>query len=298
MLIGTILALFSGVLLGFFQISHRKANEGKADNPLSMVILLAAGFLVVALVVLFSPSRALLRDLSWFSIACFSISGIIHFFLGFLLFSYSQRLIGVSRTGVLVGATPVFAAITGLIAFGEKIVPIVMLGIFIVVSGIALVSRSRNADQKIVKKRYFFLGLGSALCYSISPLFIKYGLTSFDSPIIGVAVGMAAALIAFILMFIIGQKRHASDAAVLKPDKKNLYEVFAGVFMSIATWFRYIALTTTPLAVVTTMTRLSIPVVLILSPLLLRSRNEKSTVQTWTGAGLIIIGSILIGFWR
>ena len=52
-------------------------------------------------------------------------------------------------------------------------------------------------------------------------------------------------------------------------------QIFAGVLVAIATWWRWIALDLTPIAIVISLSRLSIPTVLLLSPFLIGQKLEQ-----------------------
>jgi len=138
-------------------------------------------------------------------------------------------------------------------------------------------------------------GLATTICFSSSAIFIRYGLETLSSPLIGVAISMAICAIAYaILLFIREQRRSDStnlwqmlwqiDAIVLR------WQLLAGILVGLATWVRWIALDDAPVAVV----RLSVPVVLILSPWLVGQKYEEVNGQVWLGAGLILMGSLIL----
>jgi drug/metabolite transporter (DMT)-like permease len=70
----------------------------------------------------------------------FGLAGFIHFFLGWTFLSLSQKLVGASRTSALVGATPVFGFIVGIMVFDEFLSLPIIVGIGLVVAGVYLVS--------------------------------------------------------------------------------------------------------------------------------------------------------------
>jgi len=125
-------------------------------------------------------------------------------------------------------------------------------------------------------------GLATTICFSSSAIFIRYGLETLSSPLIGVAISMAICAIAYaILLFIREQRRSDStnlwqmlwqiDAIVLR------WQLLAGILVGLATWVR-----------------LSVPVVLILSPWLVGQKYEEVNGQVWLGAGLILMGSLIL----
>jgi len=74
----------------------------------------------------------------------FAVAGIIHFVLGWTLLTVSQNRIGASRTSALVGTAPFFATLIGYLFFQEILSFHTILGIILVVSGIYLVTYTKD----------------------------------------------------------------------------------------------------------------------------------------------------------
>lgn len=300
MLAGPLLSVVAGLLLGMFQLAHRRAHEELHDRQIRLSILLVVAVAVVIVVIMSSDARAQLTSIPGTSIVYFALGGLIHFFLGFILMSNSQARVGAGRTGVLIGTTPVFSAIVGYAVFGEQLAPLVLAGIATVIAGVMVVSRSRISGTVHPPWKDFLFGLGTALCYSTSPIFVRFGVRSYDYPTVAVGIGMLVAAVASVVTVVARRNRPDAQTAGRARAEVTRRGVLtagaAGVIIGIATWVRYVALGLSPLAVVTTMSRVSVPLVLLLSPVILKSKSEKASVGTWVGAGLIIAGSAVIGF--
>ena len=131
-------------------------------------------------------------------------------------------------------------------------------------------------------------GLGTALCFSSSSIFIRYGLETIPSPLFGVTVGMTFCTVTS--GFILLNRYHFSIET-----PKNLYSrkgvvllFIAGTFEGIGTLSRWVAIALAPIAIVISSGGLTIPVVLILSPILMGRKVENVTLRVWLGAGFII----------
>jgi uncharacterized membrane protein len=61
---------------------------------------------------------------------------------------------------------------------------------------------------------------------------------------------------------------------------------------------RWIAIDLAPIAVVIGLSGLTVPVVLMLSPIIMGRSLENVTMRLWLGAGLVVIGASLITFSR
>ena len=105
---------------------------------LGTLVSLLVSFLLVGTVALVVDAAAFLR-LTLSGLFWFALLGLLHFSLG-RTFSFKaiQRL-GVSRTALLIGATPLVAALLALLLFGEEISPLLGLGTLLVVAGVTMV---------------------------------------------------------------------------------------------------------------------------------------------------------------
>ena len=66
------------------------------------------------------------------------------------------------------------------------------------------------------------------------------------------------------------------------------------MLVGLSTWGRWAALDRTTVAVVLALNLLSIPVVLLASPLVAGRHAEHVTGRVWAGAGLVVSGSLLL----
>lgn len=135
-------------------------------------------------------------------------------------------------------------------------------------------------------------GLGTAICFSVSPVFLRFGLARFDSPTVAVAIGLASATIAYVLLILASGRVHRMHSTA-RPGALP-YQLTAGIFIATGTWLRYVAVGMIPIAIVSTLGRMNIPVVLALSPVFLTGARERVTPRLWLGAGLIIVGAALV----
>lgn len=136
---GVLWAIVAGVGFGVFQSFNRRSGRS-IDAYLSTFILLLVSAAILVAASILTEDLSLLRDAPWSAIASFGLAGLIHFLLGWTLISLSQKRVGAARTGALIGATPLFAFVVGLVAFGEFLSLPVMVGIILVISGVYLVS--------------------------------------------------------------------------------------------------------------------------------------------------------------
>ncbi len=141
--------------------------------------------------------------------------------------------------------------------------------------------------------RGMLYGLGTALSFSISPIFIRRGLDNLPSPLLGVTIGMMASTLAYgIVLFL--RRNHSPHEPI--PRKALMFQITAGVLVGLSTWARWLALDIAPVGVVLALGRLNVPVVILLSPLLVGQQLERVNLRVWLGAALIVAGSLVLTF--
>ncbi len=136
-------------------------------------------------------------------------------------------------------------------------------------------------------------GLATAFVWAISPIFIRLGLEGLDSPVVGVTIGLLAN-VPFYFLLLIYRKREWQGKPL--PRKSFYWQLLAAVLVALATWVRYIALDTVPVAVVTAIVRISVPIVIVLSLLMLDQKHERVNWRVWVGGSMIVGGAMILTF--
>jgi len=280
-------AAASGIGFGLFQSLNRRAVRDIEDPYVStfLNISIAAAALILLAVVTEDVSRVWEAD-GW-AVAAFATAGIVHFLLGWTFLNISQRRIGASRTSPLLTMSPVFALAVAAFTVGQipswpafaAIVPMVA-GAYLVAGG---GSEARGADA--------LPGLACALMWGVSPVLTVRGLEGLDSPLLGVAIGLLAAVAAYAGFLL---ARRGGPRPPMIAFDALAFKVLAGVLVALATWWRWIAIDGADVAVVVSLGLLSVPVVLFLSPLLVGKHLERVTPRVWAGAGLVVGGALAL----
>lgn len=136
-------------------------------------------------------------------------------------------------------------------------------------------------------------GIGTALCFSLSGVFVRLGLESMDAPLVGVVWGVFLCLLAYgVLVW-----RRGFSAEKIASLRTGFYlQLLAAILVAVSTWLRYIALGLTEVAVVVALGRVNVPLVIFLAPLLVGQQFEQVTWRVWFGAGLVVVGSVILTF--
>ena len=300
-MLGELLASLAGVGFGVFQSINRRAAFG-IDTLRATFTVLTVSAVFLGIVSLVSEDLDLLWEAPLSAWVLFILAGLIHFLLGWTLLNVSQRRIGAARTGALIGTTPLSATILAAIMLGEWLTPLAIVGVIVVVIGVYFTTpKEKNsnpaAGEKSFEKpsatgfRASLFGLATAMCWAISPVFIRQALEGLPSPLLGVELGMIACSISYGVLLFIGRNRHTEGT----PSREALILlIIGGVISGSAIWARWAAIELTSVAIVTTLSLFSVVVVMILSPIVVGGTQEKPTAQAILGAVMIVAGSVLL----
>ena len=289
---GPLLAAAAGVGFGAFQTLNRRAVGGMQDAYLATFLQL-----LVAMLVLLGASAATegldpLREASASALLWFAGAGLVHFFVGWTFLNMSQMRIGAARTSPLLATNPVWGALFAAVWLGEVPGAVSWVAVALIVAGALTVTLERVEEIGWgIGWRAAVPGLAAAFAWSISPIFIKQGLEDMDSPLLGLTLGMAVALVAYAVALPL---RPQVEGAVLGSLDALAFKLAAGIMVGLSVWARWESLDSAGIAVVLALGLLSVPVVLFASPLLMGRHLEKVTLPVWAGAGLVVGGAFLL----
>jgi drug/metabolite transporter (DMT)-like permease len=286
---GAAWAALSGVGFGLFQ-----ALNGKAVRDLESVyastflqLLVAAAILAVASVA--SEDVSMLVEAPAWSLVAFALAGLVHFFAGWTTLNLSQARIGAARTSPLLATTPLFGLAAGA-ALASQVPGLAAIGgIALTIVGAYLVADPGGGGRTPARDSVF--ALATAAAWSLSPILTLEGLEGLDSPLLGVTLGMLAAVIAYGAL-LVGSSRRLDLTAGTR--EALVLKLIAGVVVALATWGRWIAIDGADVAVVLSLNMLATPVVLLVAPLLSGRQVEVVTARIWVGAALVMLGSLLL----
>jgi drug/metabolite transporter (DMT)-like permease len=287
---GPLLAAAAGLGFGVFQTLNRRAVHGIADAYVATFLQLLVALVVLVAASLATQDLGTLRAATTMSIVWFALAGVVHFSLGWTLLNKSQMRIGAARTSPLISTNPVFGALIAAVAIRELPRLLAWAGIAVVTCGAIVVSLSRaSAEGWGVQWRDSVWGLGTSIAWAISPIFIKEGLEGLESPLLGVTLGMVVAVAAYGLALPLRPR----SGAEIRWDSLS-FKLAAGVFVALSTWARWLSLDHSAIGVVLALGLLSVPVVLLLSPVLMGRHVEQVSTAIWVGAALVVGGSLLL----
>ena len=238
-------------------------------------------------------------SLSWQGWTLLAGAGIIHFLVGRFLNYTSIRLIGANKATAIARTSILYSVTFGVVLLNELLTIPLVLGILGIAGGVTLISiekegvgTKKQSGPAKVPVRGILSGLSAGLCWAISAVLMKLGVTEIGSP-------FAAAFVSYLSTFLIlagllSGKRQQEQ--LFKFHRSSLIPLsIAAVFTSGAQLFRFAALFHSPVSIVQPLLSTNVLYVLLFSFLL----NRKIEVFTWkvimgivvTAAGSFLLAS-------
>ena len=265
----------------------RSATLASVYASTFLQLLVAAAILAIA--ALATEDISELADASLWGLVAFALAGLVHFFVGWTTLNFSQARIGAARSSPLLSTAPVFGLVFAVIFTSEVPDAAALGGIALTIAGAYLISDPGGGRRARLRDSGF--ALATAAAWALSPILTVEGLEELDSPLLGVTLGMLAAAVAYGGLLAI--TRTPVRGAFASRDALNL-KLLAGIVVAFATWGRWISLDDTDVGVVLALQLLSVPVVLVLAPIISGRHVEIVTAKIWAGAGLVIAGSLVL----
>jgi drug/metabolite transporter (DMT)-like permease len=131
--------MVAGAGFGVFQSFNRRAGRS-IDSYLSTFLLLVVSSIILVVISLLTEDLNQLVQAPLLAFVNFGLAGFVHFFLGWTFLNLSQKRVGAARTSALIGTTPLFAFVVGLVFYGEVLSLPVIVGIILLIAGVYMVS--------------------------------------------------------------------------------------------------------------------------------------------------------------
>lgn len=286
---GAAWAALSGSGFGVFQaLNARALREIGSVYPSTFLQLLVAT-VILAIAALVSEDLSELAAAPVTGIGAFALAGLVHFFVAWTTLNLSQARIGAARTSPLLSTSPIFGLLFAVALTSDLPGWAALGGIAVTIAGAYLVSDPGGGNRASLGDSGF--ALATACAWALSSILTVEGLERLDSPLLGVTIGMLTAAAAYGILLVGSRttmRGSLGDAGALS------LKLAAGVIVALATWARWVSLDSAAIAVVLALQLLSVPVVLVLAPIVSGRHVEVVTPKIWAGATLVLAGSLLL----
>lgn len=291
-LAGVTLAVLAAVLLAAQNVLIRVATDG-GDTSDAVVVVMAVNFaLVVPLaVVRHYPDYGLSRA----ALGSFAAAGVVGLVLGRICLFAGIRTIGASRTTPIVSASTLVAAGAAVLLFDESLTVPHLVGIALIVGGIAVISWVTAAgDRATASLRSVGVSLlfpvAAAVFIGVEPILVRIGLDSGTPILVGLAVMMTTAFGSYI-----GYRSLCGNAfPTLARNPHARWYVGAGVASTIGLLTYFGALASAPVVIVVPITHTAPLIVIALSIVFLPNQLERITWPLIAAAIVVVLGASLV----
>lgn len=292
---GAILAAAAGIGFGLFQSVNRLALRRVGVYEGTFLHMSLGTLVLVALIGArgdFGHLEGNLNGALWFAAA-----GIVNFALANFLLGISQTRIGAVRTGPLLAASPLFGTLIAIGVLHELPSVPAVIGMGMVVGGVVLATnpRFRPVDAESlppISTLSRVIGLGPPLCFAATPPLIRNATEGLPSPLLGVAVGMAASVLLFLVVGI-ARRRLALPRSFWTREVFAL-ETVTGVLVGVSAWALWRAFSLAPVGIVLSLSLLQVPTVMLVAPVIAGRGGEDSGAAIWFGAALVLLGALFL----
>lgn len=223
----------------------------------------------------------------------FAVAGLLGSLLGRVCYFEGIARLGASRAEPLKALLPVFSVVGAVLALGERVTPLLLAGVGVVVVGVVAVATEARASPVTATGRQFRVDVAfpvlAALLYGVDPVFTAVGLAAGTPPAVGVgtrAVAAAAGFGAYLAWRGIRGERTAS-VAVTGPL------LVAGVANTGYLLAYYAALSRARVVVVTPVLATA-PLFVVAGAALFLRGTERVTPRLAAGTALVVAGVVLV----
>jgi len=302
-MLGAILGLASASIFSFNSILVRRGTFRASANYFATFTVFSGPpfFLIIAVL---AGALEGTGQYSWQAVFFWVISGLIHFGLGRSWAYRSIQMVGSNRSNIVTSLNPIVTVVLAVLVLEETISSLMVLGILFSLSGPLLIVMKEQAASgtlqgsggsgKEFDRRTFYLGMmygiGAALFWGSSAIFIKLALKNGGSPVSGTLIGYLAASL-FISPSLLREKNRKE---MVEADGKSLQiALWIALCTNIAQLFKYVALAYGSVIVVSLMAR-TVPLWVLLFSFLFNREFESFSPWVILGSLLLVSGTVLI----
>ena len=289
---GIALAVLAAFLWAVHNVLIRIATaEGDVGDAIIVVMAINLLFVAPPALLLYFPSY----DLSWSAAGAFAAAGVAGLMLGRICMFGGIQAIGASRTTPVVSASTLVAAMLAVVLLGESLTVRHVVGIVLIVAGVAVISWLTAADAGGDASwretgLSLLLPLGAALFIGVEPIFIRFGLDTGTPILVGLTVMMTAAFVGYA-----GYRRIRFGVIFIPRDDPLLrWYAVAGLASTIGLVTYFGALAAAPVVLVVPIIQVSPLFVIALSAVFLPERLERVTWRLVGAALIVVIGAGLV----
>ncbi len=302
-MIGAILGTAYAAFFGANNVIVRRGMQKVSSNYMATLTVFSGPifffFLVLATGELFK-----IPGFNWKATLFFAASGVVHFAIGRTSGYRATQILGATRSGALSGLNAIVSVILAVAILKETLSPLAILGILFSLSGPGIIAWSEeramrtrkvraNPQMALDRKTFYkgvFFGLGAALFWGSSALFIKLGLDNGGSSVAGSFIAYCAASV--VVSFSLLNKKTRDEIFTFNKPALKLAGL-SGMTTNLAQMMRYLALNYGSVITVSLVSR-TMPMWTLLFSFIFNRKIETFNRWVLIGNAMLVVGTILV----
>lgn len=269
-------------------------DDGTVADAVLITLLCNVGIVVPLVVII--HGGAVWRLFTPTAVVAFAAAGVAGLCLARVSLFKSVEQIGASRTSPVVASNVLFATLFAYAFLGERVTPTHLLGIGLIVGGVALLSwetTSRgeaNAGSWREQGVTLAYPIAAAVLIGIEPIFVTIGLAEGTTVLAGLAAMMLAGTLGFAGYWLASR----TTLQVRGTDAALRWYLAAGLATTVGFTSYLLALETATVVVVMPILQTNPLLVLLLSALFLPTRLERISRRLVVAACVIVLGATIV----
>lgn len=268
--LGLAIAILSTFMLGSNKIAVRKSLFDIDESLASFIAIFVAIPIFGLPILIFGWGTG---NLTFSVVLIFAIAGVLNYSAGRYFIWKSIGAIGANRGNTLASSQVLYAIIIAIVFLGQRVDLVSGIGIIFVLAGIFIISYRSFSNTPFSKKELrigIISGILGGFLWGISQVLMQIGISEYSNATSASFITFVAGLIG-ILPFLYAANRLSSKSAFRVTKKGVFYAIIGGLLGTFGLFFRYVALETIPLTIVSTINGTNPIVTLVLSYFLIRN---------------------------
>jgi transporter family protein len=281
----TLMALIAAFLIAVARMLYQSALGRIDPNAITVLVNVVS---VLAAAAFYQTTEGVQRwpieGLLWFAAV-----GVVGSFCGRYLSFVAQRLVGVSRTSIVMQSVLIWSTLLAVVFLGERLTIGILAGATLIMTGGALLVWDKAEVRKKIPISYYGVPLLTAFSFALTFLLRRYGLAEIPSSAVGMGManGTSVFLMTGVLMVSGGKERKRWNAGGVA------ITVLGGIFNATSAFCFWMAIQMGEIVQVVPINRLSVLFVILFSWLFFR-KEEAVTWQVVLGGVVSLAGAYLI----
>lgn len=285
------LALVPAILWGFSPVFEKRGMAAGGSSLQGALIVVIVDSVLYMLAMIARQGLDLFASVSLRAVVVFGGAGLVGTALGRLAVFRGVDKVGASINSAGISTRPLFASLLAAALLGERVTIVTLFGILILVLGLVVLTTSKGGDLSGWRPIHILYPLAAAAAFGLGNVMRRFGLQTFpDTTLLeAVALNEIAALL------VLGSYAVVARRDDLRHAPRATYGYFAGsgTLTAVALLSLYAALDRGTVVIVDPISATA-PLFTTLFAEILLSDLERVTRGVVVGAGLVVVGAVII----